>query len=134
MKMTSMWYAINHSDIEKSMKQVIFVGINILLWAAIAFIVCVAGGVMHIQLPAYRQAGILLLHFQCLISSAVPLSIPPVYAVGAMRMVPVPRYTFTKPSLEIADPMRLLVDFSTVKLRLADQAIAIFPSILTSSS
>ena len=44
MKMTSMWYAINHSDIEKSMKQVIFVGINILLCAAIAFIVCVAGG------------------------------------------------------------------------------------------
>lgn len=37
-------YAINHSDIEKSMKQVIFVGINIVLWAAIAFIVCVAGG------------------------------------------------------------------------------------------
>lgn len=28
------------------MKQVIFVGINILLWAAIAFIVCVAGGVI----------------------------------------------------------------------------------------
>ena len=26
------------------MKQVIFVGINIVLWAAIAFIVCVAGG------------------------------------------------------------------------------------------
>ena len=46
MKMASMWYAINHSDIEKSMKQVIFVGINILLWAAIAFIVCVAGGVL----------------------------------------------------------------------------------------
>ena len=46
MKMASMWYAINHSDIEKSMKQVIFVGINILLWAAIAFIVCVAGGVI----------------------------------------------------------------------------------------
>lgn len=46
MKMTSMWYAINHSDIEKSMKQVIFVGINILLWAAIAFILCVAGGVI----------------------------------------------------------------------------------------
>ena len=44
MKMASMWYAINHSDIEKSMKQVIFVGINIVLWAAIAFIVCVAGG------------------------------------------------------------------------------------------
>ena len=43
MKMASMWYAINHSDIEKSMKQVIFVGINIVLWAAIAFIVCVAG-------------------------------------------------------------------------------------------
>ena len=34
------------NDIEKSMKQVIFVGINILLWAAIAFIVCVAGGVI----------------------------------------------------------------------------------------
>ena len=32
MKMASMWYAINHSDIEKSMKQVIFVGINIVLW------------------------------------------------------------------------------------------------------
>ena len=46
MKMTSMWYAINSSDIEKSMKHVIFVGINILLWAAIAFIVCVAGGVI----------------------------------------------------------------------------------------
>lgn len=46
MKMASMLYAINHSDIEKSMKQVIFVGINILLWAAIAFIVCVAGGVI----------------------------------------------------------------------------------------
>ena len=46
MKMASMWYAINHSDIEKSMKQVIFVGINILLWTAIAFIVCVAGGVI----------------------------------------------------------------------------------------
>ena len=44
MKMASMWYAINHSDIEKSMKQVIFVGINILLWTAIAFIACVAGG------------------------------------------------------------------------------------------
>ena len=44
MKMASMWYAINSSDIEKSMKHVIFVGINILLWAAIAFIVCVAGG------------------------------------------------------------------------------------------
>ena len=44
MKMASMWYAINHSDIEKSMKQVIFVGISIVLWAAIAFIVCVAGG------------------------------------------------------------------------------------------
>ena len=43
-EMASMWYAINHSDIEKSMKQVIFVGINIVLWAAIAFIVCVAGG------------------------------------------------------------------------------------------
>lgn len=46
MKMASMWYAINHSDIEKSMKQVIFVGINIVLWAAIAFIVCVSGGVI----------------------------------------------------------------------------------------
>ena len=44
MKMASMWYAINHSDIEKSMKQVIFVGINIVLWAAIAFIVCYAFG------------------------------------------------------------------------------------------
>ena len=43
-EMASMWYAINHSDIEKSMKQVIVVGINIVLWAAIAFIVCVAGG------------------------------------------------------------------------------------------
>ena len=31
---------------KKSMKQVIFVGINILLWAAIAFIVCVAGSVI----------------------------------------------------------------------------------------
>ena len=46
MKMASMWYAINHSDIEKSMKHVIFVGINILLWTAIAFIVCVVGGVI----------------------------------------------------------------------------------------
>ena len=55
MKMASMWYAINHSDIEKSMKQVIFVGINIVLWAAIAFIVCVAGGTTvsytHLTLP-----------------------------------------------------------------------------------
>ena len=41
-----MWYAISSSDIEKSMKHVIFVGIIILLWAAIAFIVCVAGGVI----------------------------------------------------------------------------------------
>ena len=62
MKMTSMWYAINSSDIEKSMKHVIFVGINILLWAAIAFIVCVAGGVIggssvsytHLTLPTKR--------------------------------------------------------------------------------
>ena len=38
------YIGVRKRGIEKSMKQVIFVGINIVLWAAIAFIVCVAGG------------------------------------------------------------------------------------------
>ena len=56
MKMASMWYAINHSDIEKSMKQVIFVGINIVFWAAIAFIVCVAGG--QLVVPSMKNGDL----------------------------------------------------------------------------
>ena len=55
-----MWYAINHSDIEKSMKQVIFVGINIVLWAAIAFIVCVAAGAIGGSLGFFRSVFYLL--------------------------------------------------------------------------
>ena len=46
MKMTSMWYAINSADIESSQKKVLFVGINIFVWAAIAFILCLIGGVV----------------------------------------------------------------------------------------
>jgi disulfide bond formation protein DsbB len=44
MKMASMWYAINSADIERSTKNELFVGINIFVWAAIAFILCLAGG------------------------------------------------------------------------------------------
>ena len=47
MKMTSMWYAINSADIEASQKKVLFVGINIFMWAAIAFILCLVGGVVQ---------------------------------------------------------------------------------------
>ena len=36
MKMASMWYAINHSDIEKSMKQVIFV---LYVWQEVQLVV-----------------------------------------------------------------------------------------------
>ena len=47
MKMTSMWYTINSANnIEASQKKVLFVGINIFVWAAIAFILCLIGGVV----------------------------------------------------------------------------------------
>ena len=44
MKMASMWYAINHLNIEASQKKVLFVGSNVFLWAAIAFILCLISG------------------------------------------------------------------------------------------
>lgn len=47
MKMASMWYAINSADIERSTKNQLFVGINIFVWAAIAFILCLIGGVVY---------------------------------------------------------------------------------------
>lgn len=47
MKMTSMWYAINSADIEASQKKVLFVGINIFVWAAIAFILCLVSGAVQ---------------------------------------------------------------------------------------
>ena len=55
------------------------------------------------------------------------------YAIGAISIFPVPRYTLTNPSPETADPSKLLLDFSTLKSNELDQAIAKFPSILTSS-
>ena len=60
MKMASMWYAINHSDIEKSMKQVIFVGINIVLWAAIAFITFLITGYSAVIMGFFRSVFYLL--------------------------------------------------------------------------
>ncbi len=47
MKMTSMWYAINSADIERTTKNQLFVGINIFVWAAIAFILCLIGGAVQ---------------------------------------------------------------------------------------
>lgn len=47
MKMESMWYAINSADIEASQKKVLFVGINVFVWASIAFILCLIGGVVR---------------------------------------------------------------------------------------
>ena len=46
-----------------------------------------------------------------------------------MRIFPVPRYTFTRPSLLIMEPTRDLEDRSTVKSRLVLQQIAYLPSI-----
>lgn len=55
------------------------------------------------------------------------------FFTGANKTLPVPRYTFTKPSAEIAEPIRLFVDFSTVKFKLSDYAIAKFPSTFRTS-
>ncbi len=44
MKLASMWYAINSADIEVSQKKVLFVGINVFMWAAIAFTLCLIEG------------------------------------------------------------------------------------------
>ena len=55
------------------------------------------------------------------------------FLTGAIKTFPVPLYTFTSPSPETAEPIRLFVDFSTVKLRSFDQAIAKLPSILKTS-
>jgi hypothetical protein len=40
------------------------------------------------------------------------------YAIGAISIFPVPRYTLTNPSPETADPSKLLLDFSTLKATL----------------
>ncbi len=47
MKMTSMWYIINSADMKNSTKNELFVGINVFVWAAIAFILCLAGGAVY---------------------------------------------------------------------------------------
>lgn len=47
-----------------------------------------------------------------------------IFAVGIISTLPVPRYTFTSPSPEAAEPIRLLPDRSTVNSRPALQAIA----------
>ena len=44
MKLSSMWYAINSSDIERSTKYLLFVGVNVFLWTAVALALCLAGG------------------------------------------------------------------------------------------
>ncbi len=44
MKLSSMWYAINSSDIERSTKYLLFVGVNVFLWTAAAFILCLIAG------------------------------------------------------------------------------------------
>lgn len=47
--------------------------------------------------------------------------------------MPEPRYTFTKPSPDTAEPSKDLDERSTVNFSELDHAIAILPSILTSS-
>ena len=54
---------------------------------------------------------------------------PPVSNTGASQIFPEPRYTLTRPSPDTAEPTKDLEDFSTVKSKEDDQAIAIFPSI-----
>ena len=56
-----------------------------------------------------------------------------IYYVSATKILPVPLYTFTKPSPETAEPSMDFEDISTVNCKEADQAIAIFPSIYTST-
>ena len=51
-----------------------------------------------------------------------------------MSTLPVPRNTFTRPSPEAAEPMSVLPERSTVKFRLPLHAIAILPSIFSTSS
>ena len=46
------------------------------------------------------------------------------YSIGAISILPVPRYTLTKPSPETAEPIKLLLDFSTLKSRVSDHAMA----------
>ena len=55
------------------------------------------------------------------------------YLTSAVKILPVPRYTLTSPSPDAADPINVFVTFSTVNSNELDQAIAIFPSILTTS-
>lgn len=45
-----------------------------------------------------------------------------------------PRYTLTRPSPETAEPIRDLEERSTVNFKELDQAMAMLPSIFTSSS
>ena len=55
-------------------------------------------------------------------------------STGARRTFPVPRYTFTSPSPEAAEPSSVFPDRSTVKLKLPLHAIAMLPSTFNTSS
>lgn len=51
----------------------------------------------------------------------------------AISTLPVPRYTLTNPSPDVAKAIKLLEDRSTVKLSEEDQAMAMLPSMRISS-
>ena len=55
------------------------------------------------------------------------------YLTGAINILPVPLYTFTRPSPEAAEPTNVLVVLSTVNCNVLLHAIAKLPSIFITS-